>query len=153
MNIRSVILGGMFMLAAGIKTHAQEPVQWSYSAKALANGTYEIKLAATIQNGWHMYSQKQPDDAIALPTTIIFTKSPLLELEGGTKEEGALDAHVDPALGTTSNQYVHKVDFVQVIKLKAKAQTNITGTIQFQVCTDKECLPPATTHFAIPLKG
>ena len=152
MSIRSVILVGLFVLIGGLKAHAQEPVQWSYSAKPLSNGTYEIKIAATIQDGWHIYSQQQPDDAIALPTSIKFTKSPLLELEGATKEVGALDAHVDPTLGTTSNQYVHKVDFVQVVKLKAKAQTNITGTIQFQVCTDKECLPPATAHFAIPLK-
>lgn len=141
------------MLLLGFRAQAQEPVQWNYTAKALTNDTYEIKLAATIQDGWHMYSQKQPDDAIALPTTITFIKSPLLELEGAVKEVGALDLHVDPSLGTTSNQYVHKVDFVQVVKVKVKAQTNITGTIRFQVCTDQECLPPATTHFAIPLKG
>ena len=151
MKIGIVLLIGFIL--GGLKVCAQEPVQWSYTAKAVSSDTYKVDIEALIEDGWHLYAQKQPDNAIAVPTTIDFIKSPLLELQGATREIGNLDQHTDPTLGISANQYMHKVDFVQVVKLKSKAQTNITGSIKFQVCTDQECLPPAVTHFAIPLKG
>lgn len=47
---------------------APNPVQWTYTAKKIADKTYEIHLTATIQNTWHLYSQTQPADAIIEPT-------------------------------------------------------------------------------------
>ena len=50
--------------------------------------TYEIHMTATIQTGWHLYSQTQPEDAIAIPTGIKFTSNPLVTAEGPVKEVG-----------------------------------------------------------------
>jgi hypothetical protein len=153
MKRRIVIFLGLILIGIA-PVYAQEPVEWTYTAKALSSPhTYEVKLIATIQDGWHLYAQKQPDNAIAVPTSINFTKSPLLEFDGSPKEVGSMDSYIDPTLGIGANQYMHKVDFVQVVRLKGNAQANVTGTIQFQVCTDEQCLPPATTHFSIPLKA
>ena len=151
MDIKIVFILGI-LLSVVKPVCAQEPVQWDYTVKNLSADTYEVRISATIQDGWHLYAEKQPEDAIALPTKIEFTKSPILELKGVIKEEGQLDRFVDPNLGIAANQYLHKVDFIQVIKLKMKAQLKISGTIQFQVCNEQECLPPEITHFSIPIK-
>jgi len=44
-----------------------------------------------------------------------------------------------------------KVDFVQLVKVKGNAKTNVTGSVEFMVCNDKQCLPPATEKFSIAL--
>ena len=108
-------------------------------------------MTATIQNGWHLYAQKQPDDAIAQPTTFQFNKSPLLNLEGSVKEIGKLEKFKDKELDVSANQYSKKVDFVQVVKLKGKAKTAVTGKLEFQTCNDEKCLPPKTVPFSIAL--
>ncbi len=57
------------------------PVQWTYTAKKIADKTYEVHLTASIQNNWHLYSQTQPEDAINQPTEILFNKNPLVTIE------------------------------------------------------------------------
>jgi thiol:disulfide interchange protein DsbD len=132
--------------------NAQNPVSWSYSSKKLINNQYEIYLVATIQSGWHLYSQNQPDDAIAQPTSFSFNKNPLLSFDGKVKEIGKMKKFKDEVLDVTANQYSNKVTFVQKVKLKGKARTNVTGNLNFQTCDDKRCLPPKTVNFSIPLK-
>ncbi len=55
----------------------------------------------------------------------------------------------DPKLEVSANQYSGKVDFVQVVKLKANVKTNLTGSVEYQTCDDKKCLPPKTVNFSI----
>lgn len=127
----------------------QSPVSWAFSAKKLADKTYEIHLTASMQSGWHLYSQVQPEDAIAMPTDIKFNANPLIKLTGKIKETGKLEKFHDAKLGLSANQYAEKVDFVQVVTLKGKAKTNINGTVEFQTCDDKKCLPPKKVNFSI----
>jgi thiol:disulfide interchange protein DsbD len=108
-------------------------------------------MTATIQSGWHVYSQTQPDNAIAIPTTFELSKNPLLTFDGKIKEVGKLEKFEDKQLDIAANQYSNKVVFVQRIKLKANAKTNITGSVEFQTCNDEKCLPPKQTPFNIPI--
>jgi hypothetical protein len=139
-------------VTASAKAQLLNPVSWSWSTKKLSDKTYELRITATIQSGWHLYSQAQPDDAIAEPTSISFNKNPLVSLEGKLKEEGKLEKFHDAKLEVSANQYSKKVDFVQVIKLKANAKTNVSGNIRFQTCNDEKCLPPKTVNFSEALK-
>jgi len=127
------------------------PVSWSYSAKKVSDKMYEVRITASMQSGWHMFSQKQPDDAIAEPTKITFTKNPLLKLDGNIKEEGDMEKFHDAKLKMSANQYASKVEFVQMVKMKASAKTNLSGTVRFQTCNDQKCLPPKTINFSVAL--
>lgn len=131
---------------------AQNPVSWTYSSKKIAADQYEVILTATIQPGWHLYSQNQPKDAIAQPTSFKFNKNPLLNFEGKVKEVGKLEKYKDEVLDVSAHQYSNKVDFVQKVKIKGKAKTNVTGSLEFQTCDDSRCLPPKTVNFSIALK-
>lgn len=138
-------------LLSGSTTIAQSPVNWSFTSKKIDDSKYEIHLTAKIKNGWHVYATKQPSSAIAFPTTIKFGKNPFVELRGAVKESGDMHKITEPELETESWQFAQEVSFIQVVKLKKKIKTNLTGTIEFQACTDKHCLPAKTVRFDIPL--
>jgi thiol:disulfide interchange protein DsbD len=128
------------------------PVSWSFSSKKIAGDQYEIYFTANIQSGWHLYSQNQPKDAIAQPTSFNFNKNPLLNFEGKVKEQGKLEKYKDETLDISAYQYSNKVVFVQKVKVKGKAKTAVTGNFEFQTCDDSKCLPPKTMSFSIALK-
>ena len=109
-------------------------------------------MTARIQPGWHLYSQDQPDDAIAMPTTFTINPNPLISKDGKIKEVGKMEKMKDAALGVSANQYSTTVDFVQKIKVKGNVKTNFTGKVEFQTCDDKKCLPPKTVSYSIALK-
>jgi hypothetical protein len=125
------------------------PVSWTFTSKKISENVYEVQMVATIQNGWHLYSQAQPKDAIAIPTSFSFNKNPLVELDGKVKEAGKLEKFTDNELGVSANQYSKGVVFSQKVKLKGKAKTAVTGKVEFQTCDDKKCLPPKTINFSV----
>jgi thiol:disulfide interchange protein DsbD len=127
------------------------PVSWSFASKKIGDNVYEVQLVATIQQGWHLYSQEQPTDAIAQPTSFNFNKNPLINFEGKVKEIGKLEKYKDKELDISANQYSHKVTFVQKVKVKGKVKTNVSGKLEFQTCDDKKCLPPKIVNFSIAL--
>jgi len=128
------------------------PVSWSFDSKKLSDNVYEVQMIATIQSGWHLYSQTQPKDAIAQPTSFKFNNNPLLEIDGKIKEDGKLEKYKDEELDISANQYSRQVVFTQKVKLKGKVRSNVGGTVTFQTCDDKKCLPPKTITFNIALK-
>jgi hypothetical protein len=142
----------VMIISASAATAQLNPVGWAWTAKKISDKKYEVRLTATIQSGWHLYSQSQPDDAIAEPTSVSFNKNPLLSFDGKLKEEGKLEKFHDAKLDISAHQYSTKVEFVQEVKLKAAAKTNVTGTVRFQTCNDEKCLPPKTLNFSIPIK-
>jgi len=136
----------------GFLSHAQSPVSWTFSSKKISDKTFELHLTADIQTGWHLYSQEQPDDAIAIPTSVKFNNNALLKTDGKVKEIGKMEKFKDQTLGVSAYQYSEKVDFVQLVKLRSNAKTNVSGTVEFQTCNDKKCLPPKTVAFNVALK-
>jgi thiol:disulfide interchange protein DsbD len=132
--------------------YAQSPVSWAFNSRKIGANMYELRLTATMQPGWHLYSQNQPSDAVAQPTSFTFNSHPLLSLDGKVKELGKLEKFHDAKLEVSANQYSGKVDFVQVVKVRGAAKTNVTGKLEFQTCDDKKCLPPKTVPFSIALK-
>ena len=127
------------------------PVSWSFSSKKISDNVYELQIVASIQQGWHVYSQNQPKDAIAQPTLFAFNKNPLLQFDGNVKEVGNLEKFKDKELDISANQYSNKVTFIQRVKLRGKAKTNVTGKLTFQTCNDEKCLPAKTINLSIAL--
>ena len=148
--MKKFVLGFLTLLFINAVS-AQNPVSWAFTSKKISDKVYELHLTATILPGWHLYSQKQPEDAIAQPTSFMFNNNPLLSFDGTVKELGKLEKFTDKVLQVSANQYSKKVNFVQVVKLKGKVKTAVTGKLEFQTCDDKKCLPPKTVPFTITL--
>lgn len=146
------LLFSLSVLFVSAVAFGQNPVSWAFTSKKISENIYEIHMTATIQPGWHLYAQTQPEDAIAQPTSFVFNKNPFLQIDGKVKEVGKLEKYKDDVLDVSAYQYSNKVNFVQVVKLKGKAKTAVTGKLEFQTCDDKKCLPPKTVPFTIALK-
>jgi DsbC/DsbD-like thiol-disulfide interchange protein len=132
-------------------SQVKDPVKWSYSVKKIDASTFEINLTATLESGWHIYSQTTPDGGPSA-TLITFTKNPLLQVDGTAKEFGKLEQKHEDLFDVDVKQFSGNVSFVQTVKLKGKAKTSITGTIEFMTCNNRECLPPRSQKFSIVLQ-
>ncbi len=95
----------------------QSRVKWNYNAKKIGDKTYEVHITGVLENGWHTYSISTPEGG-PLPTTITFTKNPLLLLVGKTKEVGKMQQKYEEVFGIDVKYFSSRVDFVQVVKLK-----------------------------------
>lgn len=149
--MRNLLVFAALLISSFSFAQQLSPVSWTFNSKKINDNTYEVQLVATIQQGWHLYSQNQPADAIAQPTSFNFNKNPLLTFEGSVKEVGKLEKYRDAKLDVSANQYSQKVVFVQKVKLKGKAKTNVSGKLEYQTCDDKKCLPPKTIPFSVAL--
>ena len=134
---------------------AQEPVKWIVDSKPEGQGVFLVTFRAVIANGWHVYSQQQPEEAVATPTKIEYIKNPLINVLGTAEEKGEKILYSNAAAGIRQYQYSGSVEFIQRIKLtiKSSLSTNICGNIHFQTCTDRECLPPQDEAFKITISN
>lgn len=148
---KSVFILFSIFIVGGLHAQTLNPVSWTFNSKKISDNIYEIQMTASIQQGWHLYSQSQPKDAIAQPTSFLFNKNPLVELDGKVKELGNLEKFKDKELEISANQYSNKVIFTQRVKLKGKAKTNVTGKLTYQTCNDEKCLPAKTINLSVTL--
>jgi hypothetical protein len=150
-KMKSVFAICAIMLFA-VCTNAQVKNLASFSFTATKKGAdYEVIIKATIEKPWHIYSQTTPAGG-PLPTKISFNKNPLITIVGKAKEVGKLEKIHDKNFGVDVLYFSNTVSFVQLVKVKAGVKTNITGTIEYMVCDDEQCLPPTKKTFDIKLQ-
>jgi len=147
---RIVALLLLVMLSSMAFAQKKDPVSWAFSAVKKSGNTYEVLIRATLPKPWHIYSVKSPKGA-GMPTNILFKKNPLISLLGPIKEVGKMQQQYDENFDMTVKYFSNEVVFIQTIVLKGKAKTNISGSVEYMICDDERCLPPATKSFEIKL--
>jgi hypothetical protein len=126
-------------------------VQWNFFVKKISDKTYQIYLKAIVDEPWHIYSQNSPKGG-PLPTKIVFAKNPLMIFQGKIKEQGETENYHDKTFDVDVYSFIHTVDFIQTVKLKANVKTTVNGTIEFMACTKQKCLTPQKLKFSIKLE-
>ena len=145
-----VCLFASFGLIAGAQSSKE--VKWTFAAKKVADKLYEVHLTASINGDWHLYAQNVGVDG-PIPTTFSFTRNPLLSFDGKVQEVGKLIKKKEDVWDGVVNYYEKSVTFVQKVKLKSSAKTNLSGKVEFMVCNDEKCLPPAEIEFSVNIGG
>jgi hypothetical protein len=134
---------------AKVKAQILHPVKWSYAAKKTGKKEASIFLKATIDGGWHIYSTAQKDGG---PVKTSFTFNPTNEYNlTGTINEPKPITKYEKAFEMDVSYFESAVIFQQKVKLNI-ANPIIKGTLKFMVCNDRQCLPPETVSFSIPVK-
>ena len=143
-----------FALIIGLTVLAQssKQVKWVFSSKKIADKTYEVHMTATITGNFHMYAQNVGVEG-PLPTAFVFTKNPLLQLDGKVKEMGKLVKKYESVWSGDVSYYEKSVNFVQTVKVRGAAKTNLSGKVEFMVCDDSRCLPPSEVPFSVNIGG
>jgi DsbC/DsbD-like thiol-disulfide interchange protein len=142
-----LLTGAVLMAKAQVQ---RDPAHWAYGLKKLTGSTYEVHLQCAIDDGWHIYAQKQTKDFIGTRTKITLDKIPGMTLIGTPAELGKKDTYTVKGVGIRNYEYVGKVDFVQKVSLRPGVKS-IAGTITYQTCTHEKCLPETTISFTVPV--
>ncbi len=127
----------------------KDPVQWTATSKKSGTG-YDVTLTATLPKPWHIYSQHTGEGG-PIPTTVKFTKNPLVTFNGGVKEIGKLKEEYDKNFDTKVKYFGDKVEFVQNVVVKGTVKTNVSVTVEYMTCDDTQCLPPTKKTFNVSL--
>jgi len=127
-----------------------EPVKWSTSVTKISDTEYELVATATIQSGWHLYSQNVPQDG-PIPTKFAYEGNSNYLKKGNTVEEKGHTIQ-DPIFEMQITYFEKKADFKQRIKVKGKVPFQVKGAVEFMVCDDSRCLPPTEVDLVFNLK-
>lgn len=151
--MRTILFLSLAILTVnGFSQGSAKQVTWASAAKKIGDKLYEVKLTADIKGDYHMYAQAAGVEG-PVPTAIKFTPNPLIILNGKVKESGKLINKYEEAWEGKVNYYEKRVEFIQVVKLKAKVKTALAGKVEFMVCNDTQCLPPSEFDFRVAVGG
>ena len=127
----------------------ETPVKWAYAAKKISNKEAIIYLKATIDKGWHIYSQNVQDGG-PVKTSFSFVKSNDFFLTGKPVEPQP-KKKFEKAFDMNVAYFENTVIFQQKVKLNDNLKPVIKGTLTYMACSNKECLPPEEVEFSVAL--
>lgn len=148
--MKRLILGiAAVMLVIGAKAQIESPVKWSYAAKRISATEAVVFLRATIQDGWHIYSQTVKDGG-PIKTSFTFNPSKDYSLIGTTAEPAPL-TKFESSFNMNVSYFEKTVTFQQKIKLRSANASVVKGKLEYMTCNDHKCLPPTDLDFSIDL--
>ncbi len=127
-----------------------EVIKWNFAVSYDCD-IATITITVDQKDGWHIYTQKQPDGAINVPTSFSFSKNKGYSLEGPMTEESPSKEHTLEGLPEryfTGKQAVFK----QKIKIKSKEDFKIKIIYNFMACKTA-CFPPEEREIDLTIKG
>jgi DsbC/DsbD-like thiol-disulfide interchange protein len=142
------ILTALF-LTTGVYAQVLTPVKWAYAAKKTSPTEVTVLLKATIDAGWHIYSQNVKEGG-PIKTAFTFAKSKDYTLVGKTSEPKPVSKYED-AFKMSVSYFEKEVVFTQKIKLKSANVAAIKGQLEYMTCNNQKCLPPEDVNFTIPV--
>ncbi|UKM66081.1 thioredoxin family protein [Flavobacteriaceae bacterium GSB9] len=138
--MKKLILLLAFVAVNVLQAQILEPVKWSTAVNKISDSNYQLVVTATIDSGWHLYSQNVPEGG-PIPTTFSFnTYENSVKLIGKTSEE---EGHTvdDPVFEMKIKYFENTTVFKQNIEINEKIES-IKGTVEFMACDDTRCLQP-----------
>lgn len=130
-----------------IQAQIPDPVKFTLSESpdsVLAGEVFEIKIDASIEGNWHLYSILNDEDAGPFPTEFS-AKSTNFVIVGQAKESDA-DIEFDPNFEAELGWHSNFAEFTIPVTIKTteSGKQNLDIEVYYQVCDDKVCLPPTT---------
>jgi hypothetical protein len=122
------------------------PVKFSYSTVKKSNNQYVVHIKTSVDPKWHIYSIYNPDGG-AQATALIFKNAKSV---GKTKEAGKMKTIFEKEFKVNQKYFEQNVDFIQTVTVEPGTK-KVSGTIEYMVCNDRQCLPPKTVAFDIAL--
>jgi thiol:disulfide interchange protein DsbD len=130
-----------------------DPITWEASVEKENDSIFNLVFTATLEEGWHLYSQKEADIDIApIATTFSYNNAEEnFELIGETTEPD-IEPIYDQVFEADITYFEDEAVFTQQIKVQPGSNPGIIAEIYFSVCDDEKCLPPETERFNISLE-
>jgi thiol:disulfide interchange protein DsbD len=112
-----------------------------------------VALRASIEEGWKMYAPDSPPPTMGVAVRGTTPDDSLLTM--GALQFAAPQRGHDPNFGTTITYYrdTARLWLPVTRRTDAPRSCTVTGTLQFMVCTDAICLPPAERPFRAVIRA
>ncbi len=133
-----------------IQAQLLHPVTWSYGAKKINRNEGLIFIRATIEKGWHIYSQTIGEGG-PVKTSFAFEPSKLFQAIGKAFEPKPISRY-EKVFGMKVDYFEDEVVFKLRIKLNSNGTVLVKGKIKYMACNDHQCLPPEEIPFNLSLK-
>lgn len=146
---RHILLSLCILTAASA---AAQEASWKSSVAHVEGDRYRITLEAAIPAGYHMYDMGPYELGGPNATTILFTPGKGVTLDGGVKMLSEPVRKYDPFMKMEIGTVSGKALFTQDVTLHAPKAT-LTAQLEWMLCTDKTCLPPADTEMTIVVES
>jgi thiol:disulfide interchange protein DsbD len=146
-----ITLCSILLVSISAKAQVFEPVKWETSVEKISDTEYDLIAIATVDSGWHLYSQNVPDDG-PIPTTFLYKATADYELSGTTTEE---EGHTvdDPVFQMKIKFFEDKAEFRQRIKVLNQELSVVEGEVEYMACDDEKCLPPDYVDLKFNIKA
>ena len=145
----TLILALFLFSVTGAFAQLVNPVKWSYGTKKISKTEAIIYLKASIEPGWHIYSQNVKAGG-PVKTNFTFTSSKDFVVNGKTIEPKAKEKF-EKVFDMNVAYFENEVVFQQKIKL-LKPTATIKGKLEYMVCDETRCLPPSEVEFTVQVK-
>ena len=147
--MKKIAFFALMLLASSAVFAQQSPVKWSYEAKKVADGTYDLIFTANIADGWYVYSQYLESDDGPIRTTFTYEDNSTVKFEGKNTEDGPKIEGYDDLFGMNIIKFKGKPSFTQRVKTTGPAK--LKGSVEFMTCDSERCLPPVDVPFQFDL--
>lgn len=149
--MKKIFLAAAFFAAWLGQSQILQPVKWTTSVEKLSDSEYELVSKATIEKGWHLYSQAVPEDG-PIPTAFTYDDGDGAFKVVGNTAEGEGHTIDDPIFQMEIKYFETSAEFRQRVELTKDVAT-VNGTVEFMVCDDSRCLPPTEVELKFDLAG
>lgn len=134
----------------------KDPTNWSANVDkqpAKVGDVIEIRIQASIADGWHIYSNTLDPNIGPVPTSFKFPASDAFALVGKPVPVG-IEEVFEEVWGAKIQQFSGKAVFIQKVKV-LKPNAVFVGTAEYVSCSSKDgtCLPPAEAEFSTEIKA
>ena len=140
-------MGAMLsLLCVAMMAFAQmhEPIKCETSWEVTGDGVAELRITATIDAGWHLYSTELQDGPTA--ATLVVETIEGANLDGKLGFEGKEIEKYDEMFGMDVRYFENKVTFIQRFTINNDNYI-VQGYFQYGACDDQSCLPPTNVEF------
>ena len=144
-----LLLVAFFALANGT-AQIKKPVKWTAKTEKISDTEFNLVMNATIEEGWHMYSQFTPNDG-PLPIVLTFkNQKGNFELVGKAKET-PYQKHFNADFGVDEYFFENKATLTQKVKITNPKNNKMVVNVDFQACLNACVNDNVNLTFDIPV--
>ena len=152
--IRSLYLFLIAMIACctGVSAQMMNPVHWDVKLEMTDATHGAVVMSASIDPGWHMYSDKVDPNVGPTPLSVKFDKLEGAKLVGGLVANKDMVKKFDEMFQAELTWWTDAVVIKQAIEVTGNGYT-IEGKIRYGACNDENCIPPGKETFSFSKAG
>lgn len=127
----------------------KKPVKWTSKTEKISDTEFNLVMNASIEQGWHMYSQFTPEDGPLPMVVTVKDQKGNFELVGKTKES-PYKKEFNKDFGVEEFYFEGKATLTQRVKITNLKTSKIVINLDFQACQNQCVNDNVDLTFVIP---